>query len=241
MKEYGQYAEVFMTTVVPASSRRTVRLMTVVVVVLLLIMLVAVIRRLVIDVPHVLAGTIPPETYDVRFVVHHWIAYLHIGPGTLYLLGAPLQLSYRFRSRHYIFHRRLGRVLVGSALLSGVFAVVIGLLFPFGGPIHGAAAVLFGLWFIACLLLAVRAIRRDDIYHHRRWMIRAFAVGVAVGTIRIWLGIFVGLGLLEFENSFGPAFWISFCVHALAAELWLRARPSPPELAQPAEPAIAVT
>jgi uncharacterized membrane protein len=74
-------------------------------------------------------------------------------------------------------------VLVGSALLSGVFAVVIGLLFPFGGPIHGAAAVLFGLWFITCLILAVRAIRRDDVYHHRRWMIRAFAVGVAVVEI----------------------------------------------------------
>jgi Predicted membrane protein (DUF2306) len=75
------------------------------------------------------------------------------------------------------------------------------------------------------LILAVRAIRRDDMCHHRRWMIRAFAVGVAVGTIRIWLGIFVGLGLLEFEDSFGPAFWISFCLHALAAELWLRAPP----------------
>jgi hypothetical protein len=62
---------------------------------------------------------------------------------------------------------------------------------------------------------------------------------VGVGTIRIWLGICVGL--LEFEDSFGPAFWISFSLHALAAELWLRARPSAPELAQPTEPALAVT
>jgi hypothetical protein len=39
--------------------------------------------------------------------------------------------------------------------------------------------------------------------HHRRWMIRAFAVGVAVGTIRIWQAVFVGFGLLSFEDAFG--------------------------------------
>jgi uncharacterized membrane protein len=147
----------------------------------------------------------------------------------LYLLGACLQLSYWFRRRHYTFHRRLGRVLVGSALLSGVFALVFGIFFPFGGVTQGTAAVVFGLWFIACLILAVRAIRRDDMFHHRRWMIRAFAVGIAVGTIRIWLGIFEGFGLLDFEDAFGPAFWISFSLHAGAAELWLRAFPNPPD------------
>jgi uncharacterized membrane protein len=230
-----------MATVVPAPRTRPARVLTVVVAILVVIMLGAVVRRMVIDVPNVAAGTLPEATYDVRFVRHHWIAYLHIGPGCLYLLGACLQLAYRFRSRHYTFHRRLGRVLVGSALLSGVFAVVIGLSFPFGGIIHGAAAVTFGLWFILCLILAVRAIRRDDIYHHRRWMIRAFAVGLAVGTIRIWLGMFVGFGLIEFENAFGPAFWISFILHAAGAELWLRRFPNPPELVQPATPALAVT
>jgi hypothetical protein len=54
-------------------------------------------------------------------------------------------------------------------------------------------------------------------------------------------GIFVGFGLLTFEDAFGPTFWISFSLHVAAAELWLRARPNPPELAQPATPALAVT
>lgn len=47
------------------------------------------------------------------------------------------------------------------------------------------ATVVFGVWFIASLVLAFRAIRRDDVPQHRRWLIRAFAVGV--GTIRIWV------------------------------------------------------
>jgi hypothetical protein len=37
-------------------------------------------------------------------------------------------------------------------------------------------------------------------------MIRAFAVGV--GTVRIWLALFEGLGLLDFQSAWGRAFWV---------------------------------
>ena len=100
---------------------------------------------------------------------------------------------------------------------------------------EAAATAVFGLWFLACLVLAVRAIRLNDIVQHRRWMIRAFAIGIGIGSIRIWLAIFQGTGLLDFASSFGPAFWISFSMHAAAAELWLRAFPNPPEMATPSE------
>jgi hypothetical protein len=38
-------------------------------------------------------------------------------PGVLYLLGAPLQLSQRVRTKHSTLHR-LGRVLLASGLLN---------------------------------------------------------------------------------------------------------------------------
>jgi uncharacterized membrane protein YozB (DUF420 family) len=117
-------------------------------------------------------------------------------------------------------------------MISGVFAVIFGSLYAFGGLAEASAAVVFSLWFLTCLVLAVRAIRRDDIVHHRRWMIRAFAIGIGIATTRIWLALFEISGLGSFESSFGPAFWISFSLHAVAAELWLRAFPNPPELAQ---------
>jgi hypothetical protein len=112
-------------------------------------------------------------------------------------------------------------------MISGVFALIFGSLFFFGGLPEASAAVVFGLWFLTCPVLAVRAMRRDDIVHHRRWMIRAFAIGIA--TTRIWLQLFQATGL-DFASSFGPAFWISFSLHALIAEPWLRAFPNPPEL-----------
>lgn len=199
---------------------------------LLLIVFYSVGKRFVLDMPHLVAGTMPEDEFDQRYVEQAWLAYLHIVPGVVYLFLAPLQLAYRIRSRHYTFHRRLGRVLATAGMISGVFALIFGGLFSFGGLPEASAAVVFGLWFLTSLVLAVRAIRRDDIVHHRRWMIRAFAIGIGIGTTRIWLALFEITGLASFESSFGPAFWISFSLHVGAAELWLRAFPNPPELAR---------
>lgn len=185
-------------------------------------------HRLVVDVPHIAAGTVPDADIDRAYVAQPWLAYLHIAPGILYLVGAPLQLAYRFRSRHYPVHRRLGRVLLVCGLISGVFALIFGGRFAFGGVGEAVATVAFGAWFLACLLLAFRAIRRRDVVQHRRWMIRAFAIGVAVGTIRIWIGLFSATGLLDLRDSFAVAFWLAFLIHAAVAEWWIRATPHPP-------------
>jgi uncharacterized membrane protein len=182
--------------------------------------------RIATDAPFLVTGTAPePEDFEARYVAHPWLAYLHMTPGVLYLLGAPLQLSERFRTKHYTAHRRLGRVLVTAGLLSVSLALIFGLRFPWGGTLEALATVVFGSWFLACLLLAVRAIRRGHVSIHRRWMIRAFAVGLGVGTIRIWIGLLFGTGLLGFHDSFAAAFWIGLSLHALAGEWWIRTTP----------------
>lgn len=78
--------------------------------------------------------------------------------------------------------------------------------------------MVFGSRFLVSLVMAFRAIKRGDVVNHRRWMIRAFAVGIAVGTIRIWLGLFALTGLFDFRDSFAVAFWIAFVMHVAAAE-----------------------
>jgi uncharacterized membrane protein len=145
--------------------------------VLILIVLAFAVWRLVVDVSNLAAGTMPNDEYDARFVRHPWLTYLYIVPGVLYMVGATLQLAYWFRRCHYTFHRRLGRVLLAAGLITGLLAVALGLAFPFGGLAELSATVLFGAWFLGCLLLAFRAVRAGDIVQHRRWMIRAFAIG----------------------------------------------------------------
>jgi hypothetical protein len=120
----------------------------------------------------------------------------------------------------------MGRFLVPTGVVTGVFAILFGLSFSFGGLAEAGATLVFGIYFITALLVAYRAIRAGHEVRHRRWMIRAFAVGLGVGTIRIWVGLFEATGLLTFHDVFGLAFWLAFSMHGLAAELWLRWRPT---------------
>lgn len=69
---------------------------------------------------------------------------------------------------------------------------------------------------------------------HRRWMLRVFAVGVGVGSIRIVIGLTEAFGIGSFRVVFGPAFWIAFTLHVMIMELklayevgHLRRRPAP--------------
>jgi uncharacterized membrane protein len=195
-------------------------------IVLILIALVAAAVRIATDWPNVAAGTIPPEdSFDHRYALHPVLAYVHILPGVVYLVGAPLQLSRRFRKRHMTLHRRMGRVVLAAGITAGVFAIVFGTLFAFGGLFEASATVVFGAYFVTALVVAFVAIRGRDVTRHRQWMIRAFAIGLAIGTIRIWIGVFQVFGLLSFKNSFGVAFWLSFVLHALVAEAYLAKRP----------------
>jgi predicted membrane protein DUF2306 len=94
------------------------------------------------------------------------------------------------------------------------------------GLAEAAASVVFGLYFLLALALAYRGVRRRDIAAHRRWMIRAFAVALGVGSVRIWIGLFQLVGLLSISANagttwFGVAFWLAFLMHAATAELYL--------------------
>jgi uncharacterized membrane protein len=200
----------------------------------LAIVVMFVVARLMVDIPNVHAGTVPDQPFARNYVAHPWPAYLHIAPGLVYLLGAPLQLSARFRRRHLALHRRLGRVLIGCAAFSVAMALFIGISHPFGGWSEGAATVVFGLWLLACLAVAFAAVRRRDITGHRRWMIRAFAVGIGIATIRLWTGFFIALHHVVTSEppngpvaaTFGLAFWLGLSGNVAIGEWWLR-RPAP--------------
>jgi hypothetical protein len=93
-----------------------------------------------------------------------------------------------------------------------------------GGVTESAATTLFGALFLFALVRAFVLIRRGEKALHREWMIRAFAIGLAVSTIRPIVGVFFATrsltGLTPHE-FFGVAFWIGFMAQATAAEAWI--------------------
>jgi uncharacterized membrane protein len=109
------------------------------------------------------------------------------------------------------------------AAISGAFALVAAFLFPaFGGIATLTATLFFGVIFLFSLIKAVWHIRHKDISLHREWMIRTFALGLGVATIRLFIALFSGLGDFTMEEIFGTAFWLGLGTNLLLAELWIK-------------------
>ena len=218
-------------------SFRTQRTLWGVVTLLALIGIAVVARRATQLVPIVINGYTPPTVssnpvvrqfaaLDDLFARYPLLTIVHILPGALFMVLGPLQFSATIRARHRQWHRRLGYVYLVSALVIGLSALVMSVGMPaIGGITQAIATTLFALLFLFALGKAYWHVLRREIARHRVWMIRAFAIGLAIATIRPIIGLFFATSRvsgLTPQQFFGVAFWIGFVLHVVAAELWIR-------------------
>lgn len=203
-------------------SKRAIRFVWTAVIFLVLIGVAAVTRRtLVLFRPGSIGGNSPAAALDEGFARHMALTLIHILPGGLFLVLAPLQFLPSIRQKHLQVHRWMGRVLVVTGLIVGVTALVMSYTMNIGGPNETAATSLFAIVFLFCLIKAFRHIRRKEVERHREWMIRAFGAGLGVATTRPIVGMFFAFRRLTPHEFFGIAFWLGFTITFLAAEAWI--------------------
>ncbi|MEO0812029.1 MAG: DUF2306 domain-containing protein, partial [Myxococcota bacterium] len=105
------------------------------------------------------------------------------------------------------------------------FAVAAAWVLPaFGGYLTESANYVIGGLFVASLGIGFRAIRKRDVASHQAWMTRAFAIGLGVATIRVYIGLATGLFRYPFEPSFGFCFWLGLITNVTFAEWIIRRR-----------------
>jgi uncharacterized membrane protein len=203
-------------------SKRAIRFVWTAVIFLVLIGLAAVSRRtLVLFRPGSIGGNSPAAALDAGFARHVALTLIHILPGGLFLVLAPLQFLPSIRQKHLLLHRWMGRILVVIGLIVGASALVMSFKLNIGGPNETAATTLFAIVFLYCLIKAFRHIRRKEVARHREWMIRAFGAGLGVATTRPIVGMFFAFRRLTPHEFFGIAFWLGFTITFLAAEAWV--------------------
>jgi uncharacterized membrane protein len=190
-------------------------------------MAVATRRTVVLLKPGAMSARNNPATdLDSHFAGQRSLVLAHILPAMLFMVLGPLQFIRSLRSAHPQLHRWSGRIfLMASAVVGGT-----GLTLAFGKTIGGvdekAAITLFGSFFLIALAIALRHALRREFAQHREWMIRGYAIGLAVATIRPIMGTFFAFAILhghkpEPREFFGTAFWIGFTVQMIAAEIWI--------------------
>jgi len=160
--------------------------------------------------------------------------YVHVCFGGTAMLLAPIQLSSRIRRRRPVVHRVAGRVGIASILVAATAGAVLA---PFSLA-DGVGLAGFGLlavaWFTSAAA-AIATIRRGDVAAHRRWAVRAFALTYAAVTLRLWLGVLMGVqaglfgvdGDLAFDRAYHVVPFLCWVPNLLVAE-WLIERGTHP-------------
>jgi len=152
---------------------------------------------------------------------------LHVLPGALLMLLAPLQFSKRIRNRYLSFHRWLGRCLLVLVMVIGWSAFYLGLLSPFAGTPESLTILVFGGLFVFSAGRAFLAIRKGDIERHRAWMTRMFALAIGISTARVVMMILAMIVVGRLREIFVPSLWIGWVGSLLVAEYWIRRTRSP--------------
>lgn len=220
------------------SSNRLRRFLWAAVIFLSMIGVAVAVRRTVVLLPVVLHGYHPPPPpanpvaaqfapLDDLFARYPYLTLIHIIPGLLFMILGPLQFNANLRARHPQFHRISGRMFLICSAIIGISALVMSFGMPaIGGVNQAVATTLFATFFLFALTKAFIHIRRGEIPLHRQWMIRGFATGLAVATIRPIIGFFFATSRLTHltpHEFFGTAFWLGFTLQLVAAEAWIHA------------------
>ncbi len=166
------------------------------------------------------------EPANLGFLEFPTIVALHVVLGAVYMVFAPFQFVRRIRSRHLGYHRRMGRVLVAVGLVVGVTALFMGLVIPFSGWAERVLIGLFGGAFLMAIVKGFVHVRAGRVALHREWMIRAFAIALAIATQRL---IFIPSLFIVVDPTDGQiatlsitAWSAALVVHSSLAEAWIR-------------------
>ena len=176
-------------------------------------------------------------TYANRPAFVQGAFYIHIVSAGLALAVGPFQFAKAIRRRHLGLHRGIGR----TYLVSVAFASVSGFVMAFYNSAgfvgffgFGTLAVLWG-W---TSYRGYRAVRSGDIASHQAWMIRSFALTFAAPTLRLWLGVLIGILLLAnrgadadteqlMSNAYAAVPFLCWLPNIVVAELMIRRRNLP--------------
>jgi uncharacterized membrane protein YozB (DUF420 family) len=132
-------------------------------------------------------GQVRPD--NARFFDSPIPVLIHIPAVTVYLVLGAFQFvpSLRRGKRGRVsWHKVAGRILAPLGLLaalSGLWMAVFYDLPPLDGTLLLILRLVFGSAMVAFIVLGFIAVRRRNYVRHSEWMSRAYAIGIAQGTI----------------------------------------------------------
>ncbi|HEY0503466.1 MAG TPA: DUF2306 domain-containing protein [Lysobacter sp.] len=146
----------------------------------------------------------------------------HFFGGGLALLLAPLQMSTALRRRWPRLHRIGGGLYAAGVLIAGLAGLSLAR-HAQGGLVTGTAFALLAIAWLATTTTGIVHAVRGGHAAHRRWMWRSVALTASAVTLRLTLGIGLGVLHLPWAAVYAFAAWSCWTLNLAACELLLRA------------------
>jgi len=146
--------------------------------------------------------------------------YGHITFGGIALLIGWMQFSKKMRAHNLRRHRLVGKIYVGSVLISGICGIFIGF-YATGGLISAIGFILLGVFWLYTTITAYKAVRNGDIELHQGFMIYSYALCFAAVTLRIWLPLLT-IGFRDFVAAYRVVAWLCWVPNVIFAYFWVR-------------------
>jgi hypothetical protein len=147
----------------------------------------------------------------------HTAFYIHITFGGIALLTGWTQFSQKLRDRYLNAHRTVGKIYVGSVMLSSLAGFYIALFATGGIASMLGFGALAAAWFFTILMAYTRILKRD-IPQHENWMIRNYALTFAAVTLRIYLPLSQMMHI-EFIAAYRLISWLCWVPNLIVAEM----------------------
>ena len=144
--------------------------------------------------------------------------YAHISLGGVALLVGWVQFIKKLRLSYPKIHRMIGKIYVGSVLISGPFGFYIALhasggLSPKLG--FGIGAVLWTM----LTYFGFTAIKKGDVASHRKLMMYSYAGTFGAVTLRLWMPVLIFF-MGGFTDAYKVVAWLSWLPNVLAVYLF---------------------
>ena len=159
----------------------------------------------------------PRFPFDSALNKHPALTIVHIIPGLIFMILGP----FLFMRRHSI-QPSVIYTFISVSYIIGISALTIPfIVLPIGGLNEAVASSFFALLFLIATSLALRSMlnKKPDLF--REWIMRSYAIGLAIATVRPIMALCFAFFAVRPEVFLGTAFWLGFSLHAIAAELWI--------------------
>ena len=166
--------------------------------------------------------SVPFEDWvNARYFDNPFITALHLIPGFIMLLVAPIQFVSGIRRKYPILHKIFGWAFVATGAICSLGLLWMVVVFPaLGGLLTQVVSFILVGALLLFMFVAIRAARGRQFERHRAYMMRSYAIALSVSTARIFIEAADLVFQVPFEVSFVTASAIGVIVNLIAAE-WI--------------------